>query len=101
MLFLNNPKLKGVEFFGFCIIPLGTELCWHAFSHLSIIYVADPQKQPKPIFGVPLAVAVDRNKSHDGIQLPVIFRECVDYIEEFGRYAVISLPVLLVVINEI
>ena len=38
-----------------------------------------------PIFGVPLAVAVERNKSHDGIEVPVIVRECIDYIEECGE----------------
>ncbi|XP_021358685.1 ralA-binding protein 1-like [Mizuhopecten yessoensis] len=38
----------------------------------------------KPIFGVPLAVAVERNRSHDGIELPALFRDCVDYIEEHG-----------------
>ncbi|KAF8790796.1 ralA-binding protein 1-like [Argiope bruennichi] len=41
-------------------------------------------KEDKPIFGVPLAVAVERSKSHDGIELPVIVRECIDYIEEHG-----------------
>ena len=39
----------------------------------------------KPVFGIPLSVAVERNKRHDGIQLPVLFRECVDYIEEHGK----------------
>ncbi|ESP03563.1 hypothetical protein LOTGIDRAFT_53545, partial [Lottia gigantea] len=38
----------------------------------------------QPIFGVPLVEAVERNKSHDGIELPAIFRECIDYIEEYG-----------------
>jgi len=37
-----------------------------------------------PIFGVALELAVERNKSHDGIKLPVIVRECIDYIEEEG-----------------
>ncbi|XP_064471104.1 ralA-binding protein 1-like isoform X1 [Ornithodoros turicata] len=37
-----------------------------------------------PIFGVPLSVAVERNPSHDGIELPAIVRECIDYIEEHG-----------------
>ncbi|XP_041374372.1 ralA-binding protein 1-A-like isoform X2 [Gigantopelta aegis] len=37
-----------------------------------------------PIFGIPLAQAVERNRCHDGIELPAIFRECVDYIEEYG-----------------
>lgn len=38
----------------------------------------------KPVFGVPLAVAVERSKCHDGIELPAIFRECIDHIEEHG-----------------
>ena len=37
-----------------------------------------------PIFGVALELAVERNKSHDGIKLPVVVRECIDYIEEEG-----------------
>ncbi|GFQ79037.1 ralA-binding protein 1-A [Trichonephila clavata] len=41
-------------------------------------------KEDKPIFGVPLHVAVERSKSQDGIELPVIVRECIDYIEEHG-----------------
>ena len=45
----------------------------------------------KPIFGVALTLAVDRNKCHDGIQLPVVFRECIDYIEEFGKKTVQNL----------
>lgn len=39
----------------------------------------------KPVFGVPLAVAVERSKCHDGIELPAIFRECIDHIEEHGK----------------
>jgi len=38
----------------------------------------------RPIFGVSLAEAVERSKCHDGIMLPALFRECIDYIEEFG-----------------
>lgn len=38
-----------------------------------------------PIFGIPLALAVERNKSHDGIELPAIVRECIDYVEECGK----------------
>jgi len=36
------------------------------------------------VFGVALQVAVDRSPCHDGIQLPVVVRECIDYVEEFG-----------------
>ena len=39
----------------------------------------------KPVFGIPLSLAVERNKCHDGKQLPVLFWECVDYIEEHGK----------------
>ena len=39
----------------------------------------------KPVFGIPLATAVERSKPHDGIQLPVVVRECIDFIEEHGE----------------
>ncbi|CAG0882299.1 unnamed protein product [Cyprideis torosa] len=38
----------------------------------------------QPIFGVPLYLAVERYRCHDGIDLPVIVRECIDFIEEKG-----------------
>uniref|UniRef100_A0A8K9XJ04 RalA binding protein 1 n=1 Tax=Oncorhynchus mykiss TaxID=8022 RepID=A0A8K9XJ04_ONCMY len=37
-----------------------------------------------PIFGAPLAEAVKRTALYDGIQLPAVFRECIDYIESYG-----------------
>lgn len=41
-------------------------------------------EEMKPVFGVALQVAVDRSPCHDGIQLPTVVRECIDYVEEFG-----------------
>ncbi|KAF7692516.1 ralA-binding protein 1 [Silurus meridionalis] len=38
----------------------------------------------RPIFGAPLAEAVRRTALYDGIQLPAVFRECIDYIESYG-----------------
>ena len=38
----------------------------------------------RPIFGAPLAEAVKRTALYDCIQLPAVFRECVDYIESYG-----------------
>ncbi|KAI4880617.1 hypothetical protein NFI96_021160 [Prochilodus magdalenae] len=38
----------------------------------------------RPIFGAPLSEAVRRTALYDGIQLPAVFRECVDYIESYG-----------------
>ncbi|KAJ3595143.1 hypothetical protein NHX12_004447 [Muraenolepis orangiensis] len=37
-----------------------------------------------PVFGAPLAEAVKRTALYDCIQLPAVFRECVDYIESYG-----------------
>lgn len=45
-----------------------------------------PEAIDKPVFGVSLTVAIERNRSHDGIQLPALFRECIDYIEEHGLH---------------
>lgn len=38
----------------------------------------------RPIFGAPLAEAIKRTALYDGLQLPAVFRECVDYIENYG-----------------
>ncbi|XP_060261230.1 ralA-binding protein 1 isoform X2 [Ovis aries] len=38
----------------------------------------------RPIFGVPLADAVERTMMYDGVRLPAVFRECVDYVEKHG-----------------
>lgn len=37
-----------------------------------------------PIFGVPLDVAVERSKCHDGVDIPLPVRVCIDYIQEHG-----------------
>ncbi|XP_059351189.1 ralA-binding protein 1-like isoform X2 [Daphnia carinata] len=37
-----------------------------------------------PVFGVPLELAIQRSGSHDGIDLPVVVRCCIDYIEDYG-----------------
>lgn len=33
---------------------------------------------------MPLEVAVQRSGCHDGVDLPVVVRNCIDFIEEFG-----------------
>ncbi|CAH2284821.1 ralA-binding 1 isoform X1 [Pelobates cultripes] len=38
----------------------------------------------RPVFGIPLAEAADRTMMSDGIKLPAVFRECIDYIENHG-----------------
>lgn len=38
----------------------------------------------KPIFGIPLADAIERTMMYDGIWLLVVFRECIDCLEMYG-----------------
>ncbi|XP_059469395.1 ralA-binding protein 1 isoform X2 [Neocloeon triangulifer] len=37
-----------------------------------------------PIFGVPLEAAVARSRCHDGVKLPLVVRNCIDFVEECG-----------------
>ncbi|KAL7984397.1 hypothetical protein Chor_002967 [Crotalus horridus] len=38
----------------------------------------------RPVFGVPLSDAAERTMLYDGIRLPAVFRECIDYVEKHG-----------------
>ncbi|CAB0040157.1 unnamed protein product [Trichogramma brassicae] len=38
----------------------------------------------EPIFGVSLHLAVERSRCHDGVELPLVVRDCIDYLEEHG-----------------
>lgn len=35
-----------------------------------------------PVFGMSLGLAVERSKCHDGIKLPLIVRNCIDFLQE-------------------
>ncbi|XP_018333474.1 ralA-binding protein 1 isoform X2 [Agrilus planipennis] len=37
-----------------------------------------------PIFGVPLELAVERSRCHDGVDLPLPYRACIDYLQMYG-----------------
>ncbi|GLH11212.1 RalA-binding protein 1 [Gryllus bimaculatus] len=37
-----------------------------------------------PVFGVPLALAVERSRCHDGVDIPIVIRDCIDYVQENG-----------------
>ncbi|CAG9855385.1 unnamed protein product [Phyllotreta striolata] len=37
-----------------------------------------------PIFGVSLDLAVERSRCHDGVDLPLPIRDCIDYVESTG-----------------
>lgn len=38
----------------------------------------------QPIFGVSLGLAVVRGHCHDNVNLPLIVRDCIDYLQEYG-----------------
>lgn len=38
----------------------------------------------QPIFGVSLGLAVERSRCHDQINLPLVVRDCIDYLQEHG-----------------
>ncbi|KAG6795156.1 ralA-binding protein 1 [Apis mellifera caucasica] len=38
----------------------------------------------QPVFGVSLHLAVERSRCHDGIDLPLVVRDCIDFTEEHG-----------------
>ncbi|XP_072759775.1 ralA-binding protein 1 [Anoplolepis gracilipes] len=40
--------------------------------------------EEQPIFGVSLHLAVERSCCHDGVELPLVVRDCIDYVEEHG-----------------
>ncbi|XP_076300923.1 ral interacting protein [Lasioglossum baleicum] len=40
--------------------------------------------EEQPIFGVSLHLAVERSRCHDGIELPLVVRDCIDFVEENG-----------------
>lgn len=47
---------------------------------LYILYSSEEQ----PIFGVSLHLAIERSCCHDGVELPLVVRDCIDYVEEHG-----------------
>lgn len=38
----------------------------------------------QPIFGVSLGLAVVRSRCHDNVNLPLVIRDCIDYLQEHG-----------------
>ncbi|XP_054263725.1 ralA-binding protein 1 [Macrosteles quadrilineatus] len=40
--------------------------------------------EEQPVFGVALSLAVERSRCHDGVDIPLVVRDCIDYIQEVG-----------------
>lgn len=57
-----------------------TEKKERKFKHDEYSSIADAL----PIFGVSLELAVERSKCHDGVDLPLPLRNCIDFTETYG-----------------
>lgn len=55
------------------------------FSHSNIEYSVSSDAHP--IFGVSLGLAVVRSHCHDNINLPLVVRDCIDYLQEHGLHS--------------
>ncbi|XP_018802653.1 PREDICTED: ralA-binding protein 1 isoform X1 [Bactrocera latifrons] len=36
----------------------------------------------QPVFGVSISLATERSRCHDGVNLPLVVRDCIDYLQE-------------------
>lgn len=36
----------------------------------------------QPVFGVSVSLATERSRCHDGIDLPLVIRDCIDYLQQ-------------------
>uniref|UniRef100_W8BCP5 RalA-binding protein 1 n=2 Tax=Ceratitis capitata TaxID=7213 RepID=W8BCP5_CERCA len=36
----------------------------------------------QPVFGVSISLAIERSRCHDGVDLPLVVRDCIDYLQE-------------------
>ena len=53
------------------------------------------------MFGVTLETAIQRSQlAMDGIELPTVFRECIDYLEEYGMLIQIHVYSCVIVCSE-
>lgn len=60
---------------------LGIKFIYFFYFNFVCLYVEN-----QPIFGVPLEISFDRNPCHDEIHIPLILRNCIDYVQMNGKY---------------
>lgn len=64
------------------VFELGGEFCNRVknFKILNLFSFQDIQS----IFGVSLGLAVERSRCHDSVKMPLVVRNCIDYLQEHG-----------------
>jgi hypothetical protein len=61
---------------------VASEVNKNMYNTLLIYYVLGEL----PVFGVPLSLAVERSKCHDGVDIPLVVRDCIDHVQQIGEY---------------
>ena len=69
----SQPSLEGIS--NQIVLSFHVDFTW--------LYIFLPDDLP--IFGVPLELAVQRGRCHDGVDLPAVVRCSIDFMEEHGR----------------
>lgn len=41
----------------------------------------------QPIFGVSLGLAVERSRCHDNVKMPIVVRNCIDFLQQNGLHS--------------
>ncbi|XP_073825259.1 ral interacting protein isoform X2 [Musca autumnalis] len=53
-------------------------------KHQSSINSEEVLELCSPVFGVSVSLATERSRCHDGLDLPLVVRDCIDYLQEHG-----------------
>ncbi|KAL7059325.1 hypothetical protein AAHC03_013989 [Spirometra sp. Aus1] len=77
------PSVKENEDFA-ASFKIPTKSGKHGSKHAAKAASLPESTSDTAVFGVPLETAIDRSPSHDGVHLPAFFRQCIDFIEEYG-----------------
>lgn len=75
------------------LLKKGLEQISAHFYYNSLIWIISTCfPEELPIFGVPLVAAVQRNPCHDGVKIPLVIRNCIDYVQEHGMICLYAFP---------
>lgn len=69
------------------LLDIGGECIIQPLNYAISITYSNNFVEAQPIFGVSLGLAVERSRCHDGINLPLVVRYCIDYLQEHGLHS--------------
>ena len=80
-----------------CVLGGGGTLLQDYSSNVIVLVCVDSLSSLSDVavFGVPLETAVQRSQlGTDGIELPTVFREFIDFLEEYGELRILLKPTI-------